>query len=205
MKKIIFIFTFTFIYSINASAKDLGVLGDLFPVKENNLIDLIKYRLTEMEQDGRLNEIQKEMQQKAIDRLNRPKTVLTTKADKTSERLFDPTITLSKDISDDKGNIFAKKGTKINPLNLISFEMKLYFIDSDDDLQLNWLSKQNFKLRDKIILTNGNPFEVEKKIKKKVFFDQNSQLIERLKIKAVPTVVYRSGDQLLIKEVLINE
>lgn len=203
MKKIIFIFIC--IYSANVSAKDLGVFGELFPVKENNLIEVIKSRLVEMEQNGSLDAINKEMQQKARDRLNRPKTVLTTKVEKTNERIFDPSITLTRDLKDDKGNIFARKGTKVNPLNTISFEMKLYFIDSDDDLQLNWLSKQKFKLKDKIILTNGNPFEVEKKIKKKVFFDQNAQLIERLKIKAVPTVVYRSGDQLLIKEISVNE
>lgn len=205
MKKIIFIFIFICIYSANVSAKDLGVFGELFPVKENNLIEVIKSRLVEMEQNGSLDAINKEMQQKARDRLNRPKTVLTTKVEKTNERIFDPSITLTRDLKDDKGNIFARKGTKVNPLNTISFEMKLYFIDSDDDLQLNWLSKQKFKLKDKIILTNGNPFEVEKKIKKKVFFDQNAQLIERLKIKAVPTVVYRSGDQLLIKEISVNE
>ena len=203
MKKIIFIFIC--IYSANVSAKDLGVFGELFPVKENNLIEVIKSRLVEMEQNGSLDAINKEMQQKARDRLNRPKTVLTTKVEKTNEIIFDPSITLTRDLKDDKGNIFARKGTKVNPLNTISFEMKLYFIDSDDDLQLNWLSKQKFKLKDKIILTNGNPFEVEKKIKKKVFFDQNAQLIERLKIKAVPTVVYRSGDQLLIKEISVNE
>lgn len=203
MKKIIFIFIC--IYSANVSAKDLGVFGELFPVKENNLIEVIKSRLVEMEQNGSLDAINKEMQQKARNRLNRPKTVLTTKVEKTNERIFDPSITLTRDLKDDKGNIFARKGTKVNPLNTISFEMKLYFIDSDDDLQLNWLSKQKFKLKDKIILTNGNPFEVEKKIKKKVFFDQNAQLIERLKIKAVPTVVYRSGDQLLIKEISVNE
>ncbi|MFQ1018103.1 type-F conjugative transfer system protein TraW [Gilliamella sp. BG7] len=203
MKK--FVFIFIVIYSMNVTAKDLGVFGELFPVKENNLVEVIKHRLTEMEQDGSLDAINKEMQQKAKDRLNRPVSVLTSKVDKTNERFFDPTVTLSKDLKDDKGTVFARKGTKINPLDFISFKMKLYFIDSDDALQLQWLSKQDLGLRDKIILTNGSPFEVEKKLKKKVFFDQNGQLIERLKITAVPSVVYRSGDQLLIKEISINE
>jgi conjugal transfer pilus assembly protein TraW len=203
MKK--FVFVFVFICSLNVSAKDLGTFGELFPIKEDNLIDVIKHQLSEMEENGSLDTINKEMQQKAKDRLNRPKTVLTTKAEKTRERFFDPSVTLSKDLKNDKGDIFAKKGTKINPLNLVSFEMKLYFIDSDDDLQLKWLSKQDLKLRDKIILTNGSPFEVEKQLKKKVFFDQNGQLIERLKITAVPSVVYRSGDKLLIKEISVNE
>lgn len=202
MKKyVLFLF---FIYS-NVLAKDLGTFGELFPITENNLIDVIKNQLAEMEKNGNLELFNREMQQKARDRLNRPKTVLTNKVEKTTEKLFDPSVTLNRDLKDDKGQIFAKKGTRVNPLNWVNFEMKLYFLDADDDLQVKWLSKQNLKSQDKIILTNGSPFELEKILKKRVFYDQNGELIERLKIKSVPVVVERDGYLLKITEVSVNE
>lgn len=203
MKKIFFIFLFFF--SIDTQAKDLGTFGELFPIKERSLLDVIQERLTAIEQNGGFDALNKEMQQKARDRLNRPEPVLTKKADKTTERLFDPSVTLSKDLKNEKGVVFAKKGTKVNPLDIVSFEMKLYFIDSDDELQIKWLSKQDVKLRDKIILTNGNPLELEKRLNKKIYFDQKSLLINRFKISAVPSIVYRNENRLMIREISINE
>lgn len=203
MRKIFCIFLILF--STNTVAKDLGQFGELFPIKERNLLDVIQERLNAIEKNGGFDALNKEMQQKAKDRLNRPEPVLKKKADETTERLFDPSVTLSKDLKNEKGVVFAKKGTKVNPLNIVSFEMKLYFIDSDDESQVQWLLKQDIKIRDKIILTNGNPLELEKKLNKKIYFDQKSLLINRLKISAVPSVVFRQGDQLMIREVSINE
>lgn len=203
MKKIFFIFLFFF--SIDTQAKDLGTFGELFPIKERSLLDVIQEQLKTIEQNGGFDALNKEMQQKAKDRLNRPEPVLTKRAEKTTERLFDPSVTLSKDLKNEKGIVFATKGTRVNPLDIVSFEMKLYFIDSDDESQIKWLLKQDIKIRDKIILTNGNPMKLEKQLNKKIYFDQKSLLIKRFKISVVPTVISRHGSLLMIKEIAINE
>ena len=203
MKKI-FLF-FLIFFSMNTLAKDLGQFGDLFPIKERNLLDVIQERLKTIEKNGGFDALNKEMQQKARDRLNRPEPVLTKKADKTTERLFDPSVTLARDLKNEKGVVFAKKGTKVNPLDTVGFEMKIYFIDSDDESQIKWLLKQDIKIRDKVILTNGNPIELQKRINRKIYFDQKSLLINKFKISAVPTVISRHGSLLMIKEIAINE
>lgn len=203
MKKIIcLLFLF---YSINTLAKDLGVFGEVFPVEEQNLINVIKGQLSEMEKNGGLDEINKNMQLKAKDKLNHPNAVLTTKTDTTKERLFDPTITLTKDLKDDKGVVFARQGTKVNPLNYMSFDKTLYFLDSDDKEQVNWLLKQKLRLNDKVILTNGSPLELEKILNRKIYFDQNGELIKRFKISVVPSIVMRKDDRFLIQEISIDE
>ncbi|WP_119712731.1 hypothetical protein [Arsenophonus endosymbiont of Aleurodicus floccissimus] len=80
-----------------------------------------------------------------------------TKALKNTTRTFDPSFTVTKDIRDHKGTIFARKGHKVNPFDITRFNEMLYFIDGDDKKQLAWIATQKPATAiNKIILVNGN-------------------------------------------------
>lgn len=81
----------------------------------------------------------------------------------------------------------------------------MYFIDAADQKQMQWLEKETLSLNDKVILTNGDTLTAEKQLNRRIYFDQHADLIKRLNIVAVPSVVSQQGDRLLIREINIDE
>lgn len=90
--------------------KDFGVMGETFPVQENNLVTVIKQRLVDREAGGEVEALRDTLQQEAIRKRTQPDPVLVTKATVTRDRLFDPTVKVTQDLTDTHGRIFAKKG-----------------------------------------------------------------------------------------------
>lgn len=178
-----------------AEAKNYGVLGEVFDIAETDLIDQIKERLQNLERNGTLKDIQQEIQREVVKNVKTPKPLMNirnTEHPRTFE--FDPTIELTVDLKDHKGKVFAKKGTKYNPLEMISFRKPLLFIDGDDANQVKWaITKMDkFKLS-KIILVKGSPLELQEKLGIPIYFDQYGTLTKRIGIKQVPAIVLQDA------------
>ena len=172
-------------------AKDYGVFGKVFDIAETDLIEQIKERLQNLEKTGTLKDIQREIQRGIVKNIKTPKpiaNIVKTEHPRTFE--FDPTIELTVDLKDHKGKVFAKKGTKYNPLEMISFRKPLLFVDGDDANQVKWaMSKMDkFKLS-KITLVKGSPLELEERLGIPIYFDQYGTLTKRIGIKQVPAIV----------------
>ncbi|MFM7857632.1 MAG: hypothetical protein ACKO96_38355, partial [Flammeovirgaceae bacterium] len=54
----------TAIVAIHLNAQDLGTYGELFPVAETNLVEVIQSKLAKLEQDGSLKTYQAQVQSK---------------------------------------------------------------------------------------------------------------------------------------------
>lgn len=185
-------------------AKDLGVHGQIYEIKETNLLSDIKNKLSNLESSGELAKLQKEWQQKTIKRAERPKPVSgLLNATKTKDFDYDPSIIADKNIYDHQGNIIVKKGTKVNPLNYKNLTENLLFIDGDNQDQVNWALKQSKQHPSLIILTNGSVMQLMRNNKVRFYFDQNGYLIKTFGIKFLPAKVYQNKDLLKIKEVAL--
>lgn len=180
-------------------AKNLGVIGKTFEIKEQNFLTVIQERLKVLEKGGNIVKHQETIQKKVIEKaLNPQATYAVQKTSKPSKRLFDPTITLESDIKNQEGKILWKKGTKINPLDFVSFGEPLIFIDGDDDQQVS----KAFEEKGKIILLKGNPFTLMKRHKKQVYFDQGGILQKKFSLTHVPCRISQQDKTLLIEEVV---
>lgn len=148
--------------------EDLGVYGETFPIKEKSLLDVIKAKLQALSTSGKLEEHQQIILKRAKEQLNRPPPVKNIHKT-TVMRSFDwdPSITVPYDLKDQLGNVFHRKGTKVNPLDTRPFRCPFLFVDGDDTEQVAWAIKQHQAARalhkPKIILVQGEPFEVSKK------------------------------------------
>ncbi|MDP1051211.1 conjugal transfer protein TraW, partial [Klebsiella quasipneumoniae] len=73
-------------------------------------------------------------------------------------KLFDPAFEVTRDLADQNGTVFARKGQRISPFDVIPvFNETLYFIDGDDKEQLAWMQQQKPQTPiHKVILINGN-------------------------------------------------
>ena len=189
--------------SMPLSAKQLGQLGDVWPIQEQNLLSFIESRLHERLDGKSEQEMQAEIIKQVTESALRPNGFSLPRATENNERSFDPSYTLNQDLADNKGQVFAKKGTVVNPFSLYRFNQTLIFIDGDDSEQVKWAKqfKADTEVR-KLILVNGNVKEAENLLNEQIYFDQNGVLIQRFSIRYLPTVIdeWKGKDLLRIRE-----
>lgn len=212
MKKIINALPILFFFFGFAVAQDLGVHGQIYQIVEPDMLDAIHARLIDLEESGELEKQKQAFIKRAIQHVLRPKAVLGVldiePGEVAASHSVNPSIQVQNDILAQDGQIIARKGTTINPLDYMDFKEELLFINADNSDQVMWASqyiKKNVSKVIKIILVRGNIQSTSEKLGK-VYFDQNGTLCERFGIKRTPTKVFQPAHtkNLIIKEVQIG-
>ena len=205
------------IVSISTSeiyAVDLGKVGNTFRIEEEAFIAMMKRKLEEVDMEKERKKIEK----MARDKIDSPTPVKGISA-ATEERTFyfDPTYILDKDVVLPNGTILHKAGTKVNPLEHMNLNRRLFFVDSRQQEQVQWLKEQlnnpladqKELVEDRIILVGGSVFklkeELNQKHAEKVFFDQHGELITKFTIKHSPAIAYQEGFKLRIDEINLQK
>ncbi|KGT94762.1 hypothetical protein NG99_07180 [Erwinia typographi] len=178
--------------ALPATAANLGTYGDTWGIAEHDLIGVMKNNLQQHFAGQSPEAVQQEMQKRAEEDALRPPPVegLVT-AKETHTRLFDPTFTVTKDLADQNGTVFARKGQQVNPFDIIPvFDETLYFIDGDDERQIAWMkAQQTTTAVRKVILVNGNVRDSAGALGEQMFFDQTGTLVRKFGIKQIPARV----------------
>lgn len=194
-----------FLFSLilfSAEADNLGVFGEVFEIEEDDLLEHIFKRFTDMKEREELNKVTLESEERIRKMIQRPAPVRgISNTKKRRKYTFDPTITVTKDIMNHEGKIFAHKGDKFNPLDQILTMKPLLFIDGDNKEQIEWVKAklkdekiQNHELG-KVILIKGSPLSLQEKLRREVFFDQYGILTKKLGIKHVPAIVFQERQE----------
>jgi conjugal transfer pilus assembly protein TraW len=212
LKKKIQILPILILFLINpniSNAKDLGIHGEIYQITEKNILIDIKDKLSTYQENGKLEELQNNWKKQTIKRVNRPKSHIDLpRATRDNIIIHDPSITVNRDIADHNGLIFAKKGTKINPLNHKALTRTLVFINGDDSDQVEFaVNLYDKSIKEKksnlpmIILTKGNIMDLMKKYKIRLYFDQNAYLSKNFELRFLPSVISQNGDKMQINEI----
>jgi len=203
---VIMMLFFYFIAATSASAKDFGVVGKTWDIKERDAIEEIQSKLAVMEKTGQIEEHNEIIKEKVSEKVKSPKALKLERAESPREYVYDPSIVVKEDLKDARGIVFQKKGTRVNPLDTVSMNYELIFFDARDDKQQEFAINRynNSEIKPKLILTGGSPIEIEEKYKLDVYFDQGGVLIKKLGIAQVPAVVAQEGKVLNIKEVEVE-
>ena len=184
-----------------SSARDYGRQGNVWSIAEPDLLAQIHARLTAMEASGETRKLNEALRRKTIARVNRPEPVAgLVRAARKRQWHFDPTITVSETIADDKGRTVIAAGTRVNPLNSVALRHPLVFLDGDDASQLTWASQRFGKTGAKFILVKGAPLQLMKARQRRFYFDQGGKLVAHFGIRAVPATVTQDGRRLLVTE-----
>ena len=186
-------------------AKGLEQLGETFSIAEEDLLKAIMNKLNYLEQTGELHQHQLYIQNKIKQRIEEPVANKLPETVKQRKFYYDPTITVEEDLRDHKGNIFRRKGEKINPLNTYSFKTPWLFFDANSSKQKKF-ALQKLKLQKlKLILTRGKPLNLMQELIQPVYFDQFGWLIKKFNITQVPALVEQEGLKLKITEIEIEK
>ncbi|WP_447874830.1 type-F conjugative transfer system protein TraW [Serratia fonticola] len=178
-------------------AKDLGTWGEMYPIAEQDMLTTIQTRLKAMEDSGELAREQEAFKQRVIEHTLRPKPVEGLRlAQENSTHYIDPSLTVSEDLKDHQGRVFARKGQVINPLDTVPFTDTLYFIDADNPEQLAWMKAQKpGTLSYRIILVNGDVREATTALDTRIYFDQDGTLCRKFQLSTIPARVTLADDR----------
>jgi conjugal transfer pilus assembly protein TraW len=185
-----------------ASAKDYGQVGTVFPVIEADLLRVIELKLGALKASGQMDAMNQRLKERTEAKVRRPTPVAgIERATVARSWLFDPSIVIDHDIRDQRGNLIAPQGRRVNPLDFVVVKSPLVFINGDDPAQIAWALKR-FDDHAKLIMVAGAPLEAMTTHQRRFFFDQEGRLTSKFGIHAVPAVVVQEGRVMRINEIV---
>ena len=185
-------------------ADELGVIGPTYAIGEESALETILKRLKQAQRSGKLKDIQQAAIKRSLHSAKNPREVegITAVLER-SQRLIDPTVTYTKAIKTDEGEIVVPAGAKINPLLVTTLSKRLVFFDGRDQAQSEAVRKlvSTHSTKVKPILVAGSWYDLTKAWGAQVYYDQQGRLSRRFGVRAVPTVISQQGNLLLLEEV----
>ena len=186
------------------SAKDLGVRGATWPVAEPDLLAQIEERLVEMERSGELARLEQEARADARRKLEEPDPAPgIAPASEVRSRLWDPAITVARDIRAADGALIATAGTRVNPLERVTLARDLLFVDGRREAEIAWALAHERPA--KIVLLAGRPLALMRQYRRPFFFDQGGRLAARFGLRFTPSLVEQAGAMLRITEIPVED
>ncbi len=188
-----------------AIARDYGTLGTTWAIAEPDLLDMIHARLHALEESGELAALNRKFVEAARETIEHPRPVAgITPATADRQWLFDPTVTLTDDIRDTRGNLLAAKGQKFNPLHVVAMAHAFAVIDGDNSEEITWALKQGAPDRVWIVLVKGSPTERMAALKRRFWFDQDGVITHRFGITHTPALISQKDDLIAVHEVALR-
>ena len=185
-------------------AKDLGVRGATWPVAEPDLLAEIEARLVEMQRSGELARLETQARERARMMLEEPSPVPgIAPATRERVRLWDPAITVARDIRTPDGTLIAAAGTRVNPLERTTLSRDLLFIDGRREAEIAWALAH--ERPSKIVLLAGRPLDLMRRHRRPFFFDTGGRLAARFGIGFTPSLVEQAGSKLRIAEIPVED
>lgn len=189
-----------------ASARDFGTFGPTWSIAEPDLLAVIKARLEAARQNGKLDAMNQRFVEAAQASVHRPHAVAgITPATNDRRWSFDPSVTLSQDIRDARGNLIAGQGQRFNPLTHLNFAHSFAFIDGDSAAEREWAMRQGAPDKLWIVLVKGSPTDLMKATQRRFYFDQMGSLTDKFGIAHTPALLVQQGDHLDIREVALPQ
>jgi conjugal transfer pilus assembly protein TraW len=189
-----------------ASARDFGTFGPNWSIAEPDLLAVIKARLEAARQSGKLDAMNQRFVEAAQASVRRPHAVAgITPATNNRRWSFDPSVTLSQDIRDARGNLIAAQGQRFNPLTHFNLAHSFAFIDGDSAAEREWAMRQGAPDKLWIVLVKGSPTDLMKATQRRFYFDQMGNLTGKFGITHTPALLVQQGDHLDIREVALPQ
>lgn len=196
--KALFVAMMAVLVASAANARELGTVGATYAIAE-------KDALVEIEQKAKSIDWSKVIKRKPIEEYNGPEDRISLpRAARDRSFPVDMTYTLQIDIPDGKGGVLYPKGYTFNPFDYISFTKALVVINGNDPEQVKWFAASEYKGRVDVmlLLTEGHYGRLGKKLDVPLFY-ADSQIVERLHLAAVPSVVKQEGKEMVVREIAV--
>lgn len=181
-----------------ADILNLGTFGRTYPIAEKDAVKEIEERAQNVDWAKLFAESKTEALKNY-----RPDNILQLpRAVKNRTFQVDMTYMLADDIHDAEGRVLYPKGYTFNPLDYIDYPNTIIVIDAQDKQQLQWLKTAGHvdDLSARILITGGSYYDVSVMLKRPVFYALPI-ILERLRIQALPSVVFQKENMMEVHEI----
>lgn len=179
--------------------KDLGTWGNLYEIKEEDMLSVIKKSSEAFTPERILAEAKEAA-----------KSILIAKSDighclVSRDRTFNPTKVLEQDIDLSEYGIVVKAGTSFNPLEKGLIKAYILFIDVRDALQIQLAEQLNASNGGNlmIIVTNGDLLKAQHITNEVYKIDQPT--MDAFKLECAPTVYVQQDDVFFVREFALRK
>ena len=182
-------------------AKDLGKYGATYTIIEEDAIVQMKKAIAKYDWD--------KFKKKQIEKIRKfkPKDLVDLPAAK-EDKVFsiDMTYTLKEDIIGKDGVVIYPRGYQYNPMEYVFMRRIVVFINAKDIRQMEWYKNSPYPhdTRTVLLITDGSYLYVKNKLKTSVYY-ANREIVERMGIKAVPSVAVQKGTELEVREYALKK
>ena len=204
MRKIITFITIILAIGMHgeALAKDLGKYGATYPIIEEDAISQLKKAIAKYDWEKFKNK------QKEKIKNYKPKDLVDLPVAK-EDKVFkvDMTGAIKEDIIGRDGEVIYPKGYRYNPMEYVFMRRIIVFINGKDEKQIEWYKKSPYPadMRTMLLITDGSYLDVRKKLNTLTVYYANKEIIERMGIKAVPSVAVQKGTELEVQEYALKK
>ena len=204
MRKIITFITIILAIGMHgeALAKDLGKYGATYPIIEEDAISQLKKAIARYDWEKfKIKQKEKIKNFKPKDLVDLP----VAKEDKVFK--VDMTGAIKEDIIGRDGEVIYPKGYKYNPMEYVFMRRIIVFINGKDEKQIEWYKKSPYPadMRTMLLITDGSYLDVRKKLNTMTVYYANKEIIERMGIKALPSVAVQKGTELEVQEYALKK
>ena len=204
MRKIITFITIILAIGMHGEtlAKDLGKYGATYPVIEEDAISQLKKAIAKYDWEKfKIKQKEKIKNYKPKDLVDLP----VAKEDKVFK--VDMTGAIKEDIIGRDGEVIYPKGYRYNPMEYVFMRRIIVFINGKDEKQIEWYKKSPYPadMRTMLLITDGSYLDVRKKLNTLTVYYANKEIIERMGIKAVPSVAVQKGTELEVQEYALKK
>lgn len=184
-----------------AAVHHLGTFGRTYAIAERNAIEELKERAAAVDWSQVFSP---EKMGDAIKKY-KPNVLQLPPALESKKRIVDISYRLDIDIPDGKGGIQYPAGYTFNPLEYTRYTKTIIVINGDDLKQVNWFlgSDHARSFHTMLLLSDGSYYELAKKFERPVYY-ATSQIVKRLQLRAVPSVIRQFGKYLEIEEIALQ-
>lgn len=178
-----------------AHALVVGREGVTYAIKEKDMLDVIRNRLSEVDLQKLQDDLQAALKEEVKSFRLRDSVSGLPPATKDRQYRVDLTYTVPQDIQDLHGNVIYPKGHKLNPLKVladqgISYPLMILVINGEREAELEWFARSQFdNPRVKVLITDGYPYQLAERLKRPVYH-LTASIKERFKVEETPSLVY---------------
>lgn len=204
MRRIIILITVIMVLGMNVEvlSKDLGKYGATYPVIEQDAIAQLKKAIAKFDWEKF-----KRKQKEKIRRFKPKDLVDLPEAGENRVFRVDMTYTLKEDIIGKDGQVIYPKGYQYNPMEYVFMRRIIVFINGRDEKQIQWYRQSPYPadMRTMLLITDGSYLDVRKKLHTLSVYYASREIIERMGIKALPSVAVQKGTQLEVREYALEK
>ncbi|BAU49632.1 conjugal transfer protein TraW [Sulfurifustis variabilis] len=189
---------------VRAGARgDLGAIGPTVTATEPNLIEVLKQRLASLDLTA--------SQQRAAERYwGKLRYLELPQATEPRSRRFDPSLMVTADIKNARGNVIAPAGSRINPLDLMPFHERLLVFDASRPEQVALARELAARYRDRrlVLIASGldraagwDGFKQMQDGFRAPVYLLNEPIRARFHIERVPALIDAEGRDIVVREI----